>query len=235
MDRALKYALVTLLSVVLIVLAFVYGLYFAGARHIPAGWGPTTAAYPDAARLALWRSVRGSGEPGIETISVAGYAWRFVQAMNGHEPHRDADLLLLTQVARNAYFDAQRGGRATRHSNADRHLTTVAMSIQASRWGTERVLDTALDRASMGQGTRGFRAASLRVYGQPIERLDAARLQVLVALSQGPGYYDPWCHPDRLRERMHASWARTPDSPTAADLDAAVDAIVPAPVGHACR
>jgi hypothetical protein len=82
MDRALKYTLVTLLAIVVIALAFVYGLYFSGARHIPPDWGPTTVRYPESARLALWRSYGGQGVPTGNPMSPPEFAWHWYRGVS---------------------------------------------------------------------------------------------------------------------------------------------------------
>ena len=230
MERALKYTLVTLLVIVVVVVGFLYGLYFAGARHVSPDWRPTTAQYPDPVRIALWRSYGGQGSPEGNPMSPLEYAWRWSRAGNELMERRPVDpaMHLAGQVGRLAQPIPHVG------SMLEHHLTGMAGAMKASRWPVESQLDTLLDNAWFGEGVRGYRQGALRVFGQPLERLDAARLHVLMTLALGPGYYDPWCHPERLRERTLAMAPRWKVPASRRELDAALASIGPPPVENRC-
>jgi hypothetical protein len=215
MERALKYTLGTLLSIVVLVLALVYGLYFTGARTIPDGWKPTTAVYPASARVALWRSLGGQGDPVADPMSPIGYVWLMVRAVATDRLEFPASAWLASRTSRLSTRFMASG------SHGDRHLMEAAATIQASRWPVEKQLDTVLDNTFFAEGMRGFHQGAMHVYGQPLEQLDAAQLHVLMTLDFIPGAL---CHPDRLRKFAVAKatqWS-VPVSPR--ELDAALAA-----------
>lgn len=232
MERALKYTFISLIAIVVVAVGFVYGLYFAGARHIPMEWKPTTAIYPDHARVALWRSLGGQGDPIAETMSPIGYAWRIARMLSD-DPSRDRPafppgVALASRTARHARFMG-------RQSQGGSHLMEAAATVRASRWPVEAQLDTVLDKTNFGSGVRGYRQGASHFFGHPLERLDAAQLHLLVTIEWAPSAYDPWCHPDRLRNRamynaVHWNVAISPEQ-----LEAALATIGPAPAGRRCN
>lgn len=228
MDRALKYTLVTLLAIVVVVVGGVYGLYFAGARHIRDEWKPTTATYPQPARLALWRSLGGKGEPVAEPMSPIGFVWRVYRAGadQGFESTPGADALAF----RTARIARLMGNR----SQGDSHLMGIAAAIRASRWRVENQLDTVLDSTYFAEDVRGYRQGASYVFRRPLERLDVAQLHILMALEQGPRYLDPWCHRDRLRETALAAATRWNVPVPPQEIDAALVSIRPNPAGGGC-
>lgn len=222
MDRALKYTLLTLLATVAVAAGCVYGLYLAGARHISPDWQPTTTQYPEAARLALWRSYGGRGLPEGNPMSPPEFAWHFFHAEGAVDPA----MRLAGQVGRLAQHVPRVG------SMFQYHLTGIAGAIRASNWPVERQIDTMLDTAYFGGEAHGLREGALRVYGQPLDGMDEARIHVLIALMHGPNAFDPWCHADRLRERVFTT-ARTWNVPASPQqLEAALTTIGPA--DHRC-
>ena len=231
MSRALKYTLVTLLVLGSLAFVLVYGLYFKGARDISPAWGATTATYPDAARVALWRWYGGEGLPQADPMSPPEYAWRSYHARRGQMEGRpgDSGLNTATGAARRAEMAREGGGMG------GYHLMQFAAAIQASGWSAESQLDTVLEQQVFGAGARGFRAGALRVFGTPVESLDTAQLWVLLAIAHGPGYFDPWCHRDRLHEFAVKRAEQRNARLAPAAIDAALDSVAPAPPGHACK
>ena len=224
MERALKVVFAMLVLAAVLPVAFVYGVYFAGARNIRADWGPADAVYPATAREALWRSVGGTDKPSIEPVTPPGFMLRILLQGPGR---LDAQSRVLGYVSRVS--------RPQGESQAAVHMTSFAAAIRASRWPTDRVLDTYLDATYLGGDAHGLRAGSLRVFGQPVEALDDARLHVLVVMMRGPSYFNPWCHPERVRKAVHASARDWHVDASDAQLDAALAAIVPAPADASCR
>jgi hypothetical protein len=218
--RALKYTLVSLFAIVVVLVACLYGLYLAGARHISPDWKPTAAQYPEAARMALWRSYGGRGAPEGDPMSPAEFAWRWYRAGSAVMDGKPVDprMTMAGRVARTAGFMGQRS--AGRY-----HLMEMSAAIRASRWSVASQLDTVLDAAYFGGDAHGMREGAMRVYGQPLERLDEARVHVLVALMHAPNALDPWCHADRLRERVFATARKWNVPASAQQLEAALAAI----------
>jgi hypothetical protein len=229
MERALKYTLVALLAIVVVVLGFVYGLYFAGARHISPDWRPTTAQYPEAARLALWRSYDGHGLPEGNPMSPPEYVWRWYFAGKAFMDKRPVDPRM-TMAYRAARSAKQVGGGGV----GGWHLMQAAASIRASRWPVEGQLDTVLDSMHLGEGVRGYRQGAMHVFGLPLERLDAAQLHLLITIAWAPGYFDPWCQRDRLRTRVFETAMKWRVPATTEQLEAALASIGPPPADSRC-
>jgi hypothetical protein len=226
--RALKILVATLLALGLVPFALLYGLYILGARDIPADWGPTTASFPPSARLALWRSYGGQGEPERDPVSPPGYAWRLYRAPDDMERRHwpDPGITMANQAARAAGLAA--------HGGRNRLLVEIAATIRASHWPVASQLDTVLASAYFGGETHGLRDGAMRLYGRPLESLDEAQLHVLVAMMAGPRYFDPWCHHDRLRERVFATAPKWNVPTSAQQLEAALAAIGPRPADDRC-
>jgi len=223
--RALKILFGTLLALGLLLLAFVYGSYFLGTSKIADDWRPTTAQFSDAARLALWRSYGGQGAPTNHPVSPMEFAWRW--ARKDVRLSDNPEMMLAGQVAMHAPL-------APGERGANHHLVRVAASIRASQWPVGSQLDTVLDSAYFGGDTRGLRDGALRVYARLPESIDEAQLHVLVAMMAGPGYFDPWCHPDRLRARVLETAAKWRVLATPPQLEAALASIGPPPIDSPC-
>ena len=53
-------------------------------------------------------------------------------------------------------------------------------------------------------GLYGVEAASFGYSVKPAEALTLPQAAALVVPTRGPGHYSPWCHPDRLAQRIAA-------------------------------
>jgi hypothetical protein len=223
-SRAIRYTLAMLALLLALFFGGVYGLYFYGANAIPADWGPVEATYPASARLALWQSLGGQGEPTIEATGPTRVLLAFLTRKQ--TSNRDPAWSLLGMVSRPANAGPLQRKRW--------HFMRIAMSIQASRWGTDRVLDTVLDAQRFGGDTRGLRAGAMHVYGRQVETLSPAELQVLLGIAWMPTRHDPWCRPEQLRDFLSQRRQRMTQLPSLAELESALAAIRPRPAGHAC-
>jgi hypothetical protein len=231
MGRALKYSIVVPGVIAALCVAVVYGLYALGAHDIASDWKPTRTIHSARARMALWRSLQGEGQPKAEQLSPLTFAWRLVgmvdEASDGGLPRVTPGQALAHRVARSARLRAP-------HGMVRYHLMQAAATIQASRWPVEQQLDTVLANTYFAPDVRGLHAGSLNVFGVPASRLDPARLHLLIALARAPRYLDPWCHPDRLRERIARPSSGIEPVLTSKQIDDALRAIRPAPPGHVC-
>jgi hypothetical protein len=64
---------------------------------------------------------------------------------------------------------------------------------------TQEQVTVVVSLAYMGSNRYGFPAASLAMYGKPIEQLSPAESATLVALASAPSYYES--HPEKLFKR----------------------------------
>jgi penicillin-binding protein 1B len=69
------------------------------------------------------------------------------------------------------------------------------------------ILEAYLNEVFLGQqgayAVHGFGRASLFYFDQPLERLDAPRIALLIGLVKGPSLYNPRRHPERARDRRN--------------------------------
>ncbi len=87
-----------------------------------------------------------------------------------------------------------------------RKITEAVMSVLLEiRYEKQDLLNAYVNEIYLGQdgprAVHGFGLASLWYFGKPIGELDVAQLATLVAVVRGPSYYNPWRHPDRVRQR----------------------------------
>jgi hypothetical protein len=224
-ERVLKFAFGVALGLVLIFFGFAYGLYVVGAGHAPRGWKPTATMYPDNVRRAWWRIETDSEPVEIPTLSPPALLGRWLglalEIQASRNLPKDPPLHALSRVARLGAA-GQRSG--------DYQLAAWAMTIQASRWPDDRIVDTILDQAILGGDARGLEAGALRVFARPLASLGDDELVLLVHLTAGPMYLDPWCHGDRLGDRMAARSGLTP-----ARIEAVFARLAPEPADSPCR
>lgn len=74
-------------------------------------------------------------------------------------------------------------------------------------YSKEEILEAYLNEVYLGQeGDRsihGFALASRFYFDRPLSELKVEQLALLVGLVKGPSYYNPWRHPERVRERRN--------------------------------
>jgi hypothetical protein len=226
MARALRWTIGIVLALAILLLAAIQGAYLLGARSISPEWRASDATFPEAARIALWRSVGGTGRPVAEPTSSVGFAWRFADwAWHDEAPRITPGIALAGRAARHAKLIG--GG-----TMADYHLMQIAASIQASRWPVDRQLDTVLEHMRFGDG-HGFASGSRRMFGKDASELSTPQLHVLLAVGHAPAGFDPWCHADRLRGYLLHEVDRGHVDATPAELDAALVTLAPLPADHA--
>jgi Transglycosylase len=221
-ERVLKFVVGVVFALAVLFLILVYGTYLQGAREIPDDWSPTTNIYPDAVRRAWWRIEAGSEPVAIDELSPPGLALRWLGVAYAHNDRyaMDPDLLALGQAARL--------GQLRFHSR-HHHLVGMAMTIRASHWPDDRVVDTILAQAYFGGEARGIEAGAHRVFARPLASLTEAEVALLISLMRAPAYFDPWCNEDRLRQRMATRAALSE-----AQIDAAFSRLPPRLAGS-CR
>ncbi len=80
----------------------------------------------------------------------------------------------------------------------------MAVIIDA-RYEKNQILEAYMNEIYLGQngssGVYGFGLASYFYFGLPVSELDVEQMAMLVAVVRGPSYYNPWSHPERVRER----------------------------------
>jgi penicillin-binding protein 1B len=111
---------------------------------------------------------------------------------------RQGGSTLTQQLVKSYFLDSRR--------TLGRKITEAFMAILLERhYDKEDILTAYVNEVFMGQdGTRaihGFGLAAAFYFGNPLTELDTAEVATLVAIVRGPSYYNPWRHPERVRER----------------------------------
>ena len=111
---------------------------------------------------------------------------------------RQGGSTLTQQLVKSYFLDSRR--------TLGRKLTEAAMAILLEwRYDKEEILTAYINEVFMGQdgprAVHGFGLASAFYFGKPLLELDATETATLVAIVRGPSYYNPWRHPQRVRER----------------------------------
>jgi penicillin-binding protein 1B len=111
---------------------------------------------------------------------------------------RQGGSTLTQQLVKSYFLDSRR--------TFGRKFTEAAMALLLEwHYDKEEILTAYINEVYMGQdGPRaihGFGLASAFYFGKPLLELDAAETATLVAIVRGPSYYNPWRHPQRVRDR----------------------------------
>jgi penicillin-binding protein 1B len=111
---------------------------------------------------------------------------------------RQGGSTLTQQLVKSYFLDSRR--------TWGRKITEAAMAILLEwRYDKDDILTAYINEVFMGQdGQRaihGFGLASAYYFGKPLTELDEVEVATLVAIVRGPSFYNPWRHPQRVRER----------------------------------
>ena len=87
-----------------------------------------------------------------------------------------------------------------------RKATEAVMALLLEwHYTKDDLLNAYVNEVYLGQdgprAVHGFGLGSLWYFGKPLQELDATEVATLVAIVRGPSYYNPWRHPERVRER----------------------------------
>jgi penicillin-binding protein 1B len=105
---------------------------------------------------------------------------------------------LTQQLVKNFYLDDERSFR--------RKFREAAMALLLERrYSKGEILETYLNEVYLAQdqerAIHGFGLASQHLFGEPLETLAVEQLALLVAMVNGPSYYNPRRHPERALQR----------------------------------
>jgi len=129
--------------------------------------------------------------------------WRFVRAMFKNLIRlelREGASTITQQLSRNMY--GLQSPEESTFDKATRKIREFITSVQIEKNFTKReILEMYINTIYFGRGAYGISAASGVFFGKSVEELTGGEAAMLVAILNGPAYYDPIRHPDRATAR----------------------------------
>jgi penicillin-binding protein 1B len=131
---------------------------------------------------------------GFDPIGIARALWVNLRAGEIQQ----GGSTLTQQLVKSYYLDNRR--------TFERKLREVAMAvILDARFDKQEILDAYINEIYLGQdGARsvhGFGLGAQYYFNQPLTELDVHEIATLIAVIRGPSYYNPYRHPQRVRDR----------------------------------
>lgn len=114
--------------------------------------------------------------------------------------HTQGGSTLTQQLVKNFYLSNER--------TMSRKLNEALMALLLEmHYGKDEILETYLNEVALGQSgersVNGFGLAAQFYFGQPISELELHQVALLVAMVQGPSYYNPRRNPERALARRN--------------------------------
>jgi len=163
-----------------------------GGRHRPVSLASMDPVVVEAAIAVEDR--RFWNHPGVDPVAVARAVWS-----NWNEGRVVSGASTITmQVARLLRATDPAEPRGWGDKIAEAHL---ALRLEV-RWSKDRILETWLNRVSFGNRATGIEAAAQVYFGKTAHDLNPAEAAFLVGLPQSPGWYNPFRHLERARQRQ---------------------------------
>jgi len=132
--------------------------------------------------------------PGIDLRGVARAAWANLRAGRAVQ----GGSTLTQQLVKNFFLTSDR--------TLVRKFNEAIMALLLEyHYDKAEILEAYINEVFLGQqgayAVHGFGRASLYYFDQPLERLEARQIALLIGLVKGPSYYNPRRHPQRARQR----------------------------------
>ena len=129
--------------------------------------------------------------------------WRFVRAMIKNVISfqlKEGASTITQQLSRNLYN--LKGTRENAFDKMTRKIQEFITSVQIERTYTKKeILEMYLNWIYLGHGAYGISAAASIYFDKPASQLTLAEGSLLIGMAKGPGYYDPYRHPERAFAR----------------------------------
>ena len=183
----------------LLFVALCFGLYLLSSRYVPDTL-PAPAAHraPDTVR-AQFLAIETGGATRMRRLDPVTFWIEFARLANGREA--SPEMRLLSSATRHAQFRD-----ATRRSQGERHLASIAWTIDISRqWSFDQAVDTLLAESYFGRDSVGIDAAAQAYFGTAANDLRPQESLALIVLMRGPSFYNLDCQRERFDRRY--AWA----------------------------
>ena len=131
--------------------------------------------------------------------------WRFARALLKNLIRfelREGASTITQQLSRNMY--GLQSSDESAFDKATRKIREFITSVQIEKNFTKKeILEMYINTIYFGRGAYGISAASGVFFGKSVEELTMGEAAMLIAILNGPAYYDPMRHPDRATSRWH--------------------------------
>ncbi|MEW6061106.1 MAG: PBP1A family penicillin-binding protein [Bacteroidota bacterium] len=131
--------------------------------------------------------------------------WRFLRALVKNLISfrlREGASTITQQLSRNLY-GLQRESEST-FDKATRKIREFITAVQIEQNFTKKeILEMYLNTIYFGRGAYGISVAAGVFFNKSVEELTPGESAMLVAILNGPAYYDPIRHPERATQRWH--------------------------------
>jgi penicillin-binding protein 1A len=131
--------------------------------------------------------------------------WRFIRAMVKNILAfrlREGASTITQQLSRNLYGLSSPDESA--FDKATRKLREFMTAVEIEKNFTKKeILEMYINTIYFGRGAYGISAASGVFFGKPVEELSTGEAAMLIAILNGPAFYDPMKHPNRATSRWH--------------------------------
>lgn len=174
-------------------------LYQAALSRIPTRpRKPERVSAPPSWPLLRWLSLEDAPTPRMEPFWPGSYTRGFLgAALLGEVPEKPVGYHLANIGMWRWAGELRREG----HGHL-KGLERIAMTVWLTRnWSVEDLLAYDAEQAFLGKGLSGMREGARVMLGADWDRLDAAGVALLIAVSEAPSRRDPWCAPERVRAR----------------------------------
>ncbi|MGD8175614.1 penicillin-binding protein 1B [Marinimicrobium sp. ARAG 43.8] len=131
---------------------------------------------------------------GVSPSSILRAAWANLKAGRVVQ----GGSTLTQQLVKNFYL--------TREQSLQRKLQEAIMAVLLEvHYSKSEILETYINEVYLGQsgarGVHGFALGAQHYFRQPLNELNTEQVALLVAIVKGASFYNPWRHPERVRER----------------------------------
>ena len=127
---------------------------------------------------------------GIDLRAIARAVWADIRGGG----YRQGASTITQQLARNAFLNQRR--------ELMRKIREAIYAVKIERqFSKDQILEAYLNTIYMGHGAYGIESAAKTYFSKSVKELSLSETAMITAIIRSPGFYDPYLHPDRARER----------------------------------
>lgn len=187
-------SVVGLISIVVILLLIVQGMYWHYLNELPEDMSPSKSEYNELLRDALWVASGNSGEIYKESSSPIGFILNSLDILA-------PNLKMYGLAAPSAFILLNKADPEHRRGFGRRYI--IASLWISQHWTAKEALNTQLDLGFYGHGYYGIAMAARRYLDKTPDQLTPQEAFLLIAIPKAPSMLEPYCHSDRLLKQAN--------------------------------